>query len=83
MSIWANPKIRIKNNSISSVIKQKRRCNNLTLPTADTKDSRVKKDSDFEKRIKLISTKLDGGNGIAGIRLAGSDDYSALCNTEN
>ena len=65
MSIWANPKIRIKNNSISSVIKQKIGCNNLTLPTADTKDSRVKNDSDFEKRIKLISTNLDGGNGKA------------------
>ena len=53
------------------------------MPTVDTKDSKVNNDSDFEKRIELISAKLDECNVKAGIRLDSSDDSFAPCNTEN
>ena len=39
--------------------------------------------SDFEQRIKLISSKLDEGNVKGGIRLAASDDKIALFSTDN
>ena len=38
----------------------------------ELKDSKL--EQDYEKRIKLISAKLDEGNVRAGIRLAASDD---------
>ena len=71
-----------KNKSIKSVISQKIRSNNLTLTKADTEDSIVKKDSDFEKRNKFIPAKLVS-NVKAGILLASSDDSFAPFNTKN
>ena len=39
--------------------------------------------SDLERRIKLISSKLDEGNVKRGIKLAASDDKNALFSTDN
>ena len=79
-----NPKDRVNQNvSISSAFNQNVRCNNLTLPTADTKVSKVKNNSDFEKRINFVPAKLDEGNEKTGTHLADSDDSFAPCNTES
>ena len=53
------------------------------MPTAYTKDFKVENDSNFEKRIGIISAKLDGDNVKAGIGLASSENFFAQCNTED
>ena len=68
--------------SLSSLIIKKIRANEVSLPETHPQVSSPPL-SDLERRLKLISSKLDEGNIKGGIRLAASDDKIAPFSTDN
>ena len=63
-------------------VNKKVRANDVALPKPHPQVSSPPL-SDLEQRIKLISSKLDEGNGKGGIILAASDDKIAPFSTDN
>ena len=67
--------------SMSSLINEKKRANDVSLPKPQPQVSSPPL-SDLEQRKKLISSKLDEGNVKGEIRLAASDDKIAPFSTD-
>ena len=67
---------------MSSLINKKIRANDVSLPKPHPQVSSPPL-SEFEQRIKLISSEPDEGNVKEGIRLAASDDKIAPFSTDN
>ena len=67
---------------MSSLINKKIRANDVSFPKPRPQVSSPPL-SDLEKRIKLISSKLDEGNVNGGKKLAASDDKIAPFSTDN
>ena len=67
---------------MSCLINKQFRANDVSVPKPHPQVSSPPL-SDFEQRIKLISSKLDEGIVKGGIRLAASDEKIALFYTDN